>query len=73
MIWLRLLQNVRRGGPYLPAVAPRAVAKTDPASAGDEDDDEDEKPARKPKARKQSTAEAIEADVAKVRKSVKPD
>ena len=31
------------------------------------------KGARNPKARKQSTAEAIEADVEKVRKSVKPD
>lgn len=50
-----------------PAAQQVTIAKSD------EDPDTDEKPARKPKARKQSTAEAIESDVEKVRKSVKPD
>jgi len=51
-------------------IAPAAKAIATVAAA-DEDDD-DEKGARKPKPRKQSTAEAIEADVAKVRKASKP-
>ena len=68
--------------PAAAAVAPKPTSKAAPGAAAvaagavaadDEDDDEDEKLARKPKPRKQSTAEAIEADVAKVRKSVKPD
>ncbi|MBM3972942.1 MAG: hypothetical protein FJ301_02435 [Planctomycetes bacterium] len=49
-----------------PAAQQVTIAKSD------EDPDNDEKPARKGKARKQSTAEAIESDVEKVRKSAKP-
>jgi hypothetical protein len=52
-----------------PVAKPIAIA----AAKSDEEADDDEKPARRAKARKQSTAEAIESDLEKVRKSVKPD
>lgn len=59
----------------LPAVTPPPPPPADLAPAArtiDEKDDDGDKPARKAKPRKQSTAEAIEADVEKVRKSTKP-
>lgn len=55
-----------------PPPPPTDIAPAAKTVATVEADDDDEKPARKAKPRKQSTAEAIEADVEKVRKASKP-